>query len=162
MKGTRWMAAVMFAAVVAAGVPARAEDSGAADAALAEEQARARGGAAKFAEAIAEADALRVRKAEYPFTSERGPVAYETENTTEIAELEKIFRFVDPYDGWLCACVGEPTFEWLRDGELLVKATFVGGHEIRWHDGELTPGLTAESAKELKAWLEERGIPYEQ
>lgn len=137
------------------------EDDGAADAALAEVQARARAGAAHFTEAIAGADSLRVRKAELPHSSFSGPVAYETADPEEIAELGRVIRFEAPWEGGLCACIGEPTFEWLRDGELLVKATFVGGHEIRWHDGELTPGLTAESAKELKAWLEKRGIPYE-
>ena len=130
---------------------------------LEEERERARAGAADFAKAIAGADAVWVRgMGENGEASRIGPVVFETANPAEIEALGGIFRFdADSWDGWLCACLGKPTFEWRRGGRTLAQATFLGASQIRWEGGDLMPPFAAGAEEALVAWMEERGIPHD-
>ena len=130
---------------------------------LEEERERARAGAAHFAEAIAGADTVWVRgMGGNGEASCKGPVVFETADPAEIEALGGIFRFdADAWDGWLCACLGKPTFEWRRGGRTLAQATFLGASQIRWEGGDLMPPFAAGAEETLVAWMEERGIPHD-
>ncbi|NLX24781.1 MAG: leucine-rich repeat domain-containing protein [Lentisphaerae bacterium] len=85
---------------------------------------------------------------------------YETTDSREIDALVKMLRIDPEQSHYYCGCYGSPTFEFYREGELVVMLSFHHGRSLRWGRGEWpADGVLDDDSRDLLlSWLDQRGV----
>lgn len=111
-------------------------------------------------DALQDVEGIRVRGGGTCHRWEPEPTLCETRDAAAIEALVSSIEVDEARSGFHCMCCGDPTFEFLRKGEVVVSLGFHHGESLRWPEGRWEGGssLTEGSVRRLLDWLEARGI----
>ncbi|MHB8866433.1 MAG: hypothetical protein ACYC6N_28945, partial [Pirellulaceae bacterium] len=90
------------------------------------------------------------------------PVILEITDPALIAEFNVNIKFRRSVSRSSCKCCGYPGIDWYRNGKRVVLASVQHGEALRWSGFKSDKRLTDDSAKWLKNFLDENGVPEEQ
>lgn len=115
---------------------------------------------AALRKALEGADHLRVRSGgtcHRRIKEER--TLFEVNGAEAVSKVINHIAIAEEHSGGHCMCCGEPSFEFMKDGKIVLTLGFHHGQGVRWPEG--WPGdaaITPESAERLCLWLDQNGV----